>query len=142
MPAGLERGYATPLAMYAAKQFRAGRKVAGKVRGKRGGDVSAAVERGLVQVASISRFDRKLAAWQDITLADGRVTPADLAAFRLDFAAWMRRLPNTLRQIANCLALGEKTKDVAARFGLTAGRISQIRRTLELSWQAFQGEAA
>jgi hypothetical protein len=134
--------YATPLAMYAAKQYRAGRKVAGKVRGKWGGDVLAAAERGLAQVASISRYDRKLAAWQDITLADGRVTPADLAAFRLDFAAWLQRLPRTLRSIANALSVGERTKDVAQLFKLTPGRISQLRRELELSWEAFQGETA
>src|SRR6478672_1414335 len=43
----VERGkesiaYATPLALYAVKAYRAGRKVAGKTRGFHGGDVTQA----------------------------------------------------------------------------------------------------
>ena len=30
---------------------------------------------------------------------------------------------------------------VAGRFGLTAGRVSQLRRTFERRWLAFHGEA-
>ncbi len=143
----VERGkeaiaYATPLAMYAVKQYRAGRKVAGKARGKWGGDVSAAAGRGLARVESISRYDLKLAAWQDVTLADGKVTPAELATFRLDFAAWLQRLPARLRQVANWLAIGETTTEVAKRLGVTLARVSQLRRELERNWKAFQPETA
>jgi hypothetical protein len=31
---------------------------------------------------------------------------------------------------------------VAAKYGVTAGRISQLRRKLEESWRAFQQEAS
>jgi hypothetical protein len=134
----VERGkesiaYATPLAMYAAKQYRDGRRVAGKVRWQWGGDVVAAGERGLAHVASLG--------WQDVATDHRKTSPADLAAFRLDFASWLQRLPDTLRRIANCLALGERTKDIAAQCGVTPARISQIRRELEKSWNQFQRDA-
>ena len=34
------------------------------------------------------------------------------------------------------------TQEVAKKYGVTAGRISQLRRVLEESWAEFQGEAA
>jgi hypothetical protein len=40
------------------------------------------------------------------------------------------------------LAAGERTTDVARRFGVSLARISQLRRELERSWLAFQGEEA
>jgi hypothetical protein len=45
-----------------------------------------------------------------------------------------------LRRIAKTLANGERTGDVARKFGLSDGRISQIRKELAASWQSFLGE--
>jgi len=42
--------------------------------------------------------------------------------------------------IAKQLALGHRTSQVAERFRLSTGRISQIRRQLESSWRTYQGE--
>ena len=36
------------------------------------------------------------------------------------------------------LAFGCSTSEVAKKHGLTAGRMSQLRRSLEESWAAFQ----
>ncbi len=57
--------------------------------------------------------------------------PATIAGFRIDFAEWRATLPNRLQAIADALANGETTMDVATRFGVSEGRISQIRRELE-----------
>jgi len=38
------------------------------------------------------------------------------------------------------LAAGETGRDTARLFGLTAGRISQLRGELKRNWQTFQGE--
>jgi len=46
------------------------------------------------------------------------------------------------RQVARTLALGETTKRTARRFRVTAGRVSQLRRELQNSWESFQGEPA
>ena len=39
------------------------------------------------------------------------------------------------------LAKGERTSDVARKFGLSNGRISQIRLELAASWRRFVGDA-
>ena len=46
-----------------------------------------------------------------------------------------------MKQIAKDLAFGCSTSEVANKYGVTPGRISQLRRTLEESWVAFQAGA-
>ena len=41
--------------------------------------------------------------------------------------------------IALLLAVGERTCDVARRFGLSSGRIAQLRRELSETWWQFHG---
>jgi len=67
--------------------------------------------------------------------------PAERAALRIDFAAFLRSL--SLRELAILVALasGERTLDVAKRFRLTPGRVSQLRREFHEQWQRFIGEA-
>jgi hypothetical protein len=77
-------------------------------------------------------------AWE---VVDNRVSPADQACFKLDYEAWLVRLPARKRRAAELLALGETTGEVARRLGVTAGAVSQARRWLESDWRAFQGEA-
>ena len=71
---------------------------------------------------------------------DRHVGPAEVAATRMDFRAWLRRLPRRLRKIAQVLATGETTSAVAKRFQLSAGRVSQIRTQLKQAWEQFQGQ--
>jgi hypothetical protein len=52
----------------------------------------------------------------------------------------MQLLPHRLRKIATFLANGETTTAAAKRFGVSLGRISQIRKELFLAWHSFQGE--
>lgn len=79
--------------------------------------------------------------WKQWSAARNLVTPADQAAFRLDFADWLERLPARKRQMAKLLAEGHGTGAVARSVGVTAGAVSQSRGWLESSWQAFQGQA-
>ena len=72
---------------------------------------------------------------------DRRAGPAETAAARLDLADWFRSLSPRNRRIARALALGEQTNVVAQRFGLTAGRISQLRAWFRNHWEQFQAEA-
>ncbi|HEV3300275.1 MAG TPA: hypothetical protein VG055_11565 [Planctomycetaceae bacterium] len=69
-----------------------------------------------------------------------QATPAELAAIRVDFASWLGRLSGRQREIALCLAVGESTGAVAQRFGVSCGRISQIRLELATRWRQFHGE--
>jgi hypothetical protein len=79
-------------------------------------------------------------AWAAWEVVDDRVSPADQACFKLDYEAWLARLPERKRRVAELLAAGETTGDVARVLGVTAGAISQARRSLEADWRAFQGE--
>lgn len=63
--------------------------------------------------------------------------PAEIAAFRLDFIAWFDTLNVKQRQILECLAQGDRTHEVAETFQCTPGRVSQVRRELMASYEAF-----
>jgi FixJ family two-component response regulator len=67
---------------------------------------------------------------------------SDQAGFRIDFPAWLSRLSPRDRQVAEALALGHTNGDVARRFGVSSGRVAQLRRELHDSWREFHGEVA
>jgi hypothetical protein len=77
--------------------------------------------------------------WEEL-LTDRRATPADLAACKLDFCAWLMRLSQANRKVALRLAMGDTTKEAANRFSISASRISQIRRELQNDWYGYHGE--
>ena len=68
---------------------------------------------------------------------DPKVRVPEQAAFRIDFPAWRAGLSARDRAVADALAAGERTGDVAARFGLSPARVSQLREAFRLSWFAF-----
>jgi DNA-directed RNA polymerase specialized sigma24 family protein len=77
--------------------------------------------------------------WQDWLAAGDRYGPADEAAFRIDFAAWLAGLPPTRRRVADLLSQGLGTGEVACRLGVTSSAVSQSRDWLARSWGRFQG---
>ena len=79
-------------------------------------------------------------AWKEWLAEDNRVSPADEAAFRVDFEDWLASLPGRDRRVAELLATGEMTLAVARMAGISPGRVSQLRRELAGSWKAFQGQ--
>jgi hypothetical protein len=79
--------------------------------------------------------------WESVLVENHRVTPADIAASRLDFAAWLSRMKHRRREIAELLGAGYRTQEVAERFRLSQSRVSQMRREFESSWREFQREA-
>ncbi len=141
----VERGlsdvvYPTPLAQYAIKQVRAGRRVGSKLNVR---DVSSeyAQREKRFTVERLDRFDERKGEWREVVVEDRKVGPADTAAARLDISDWLATLPKHKRRVAETLASGETTKATARKFSVSPGRISQLRRELELTWQEFQGEA-
>lgn len=63
--------------------------------------------------------------------------PAEIAAFRLDFVAWVATLSHRDRAILKQAVLGDTTLLLAQKFDVSPGRISQIRRELVEDWLAF-----
>lgn len=83
---------------------------------------------------------RQLDEWEEQLHDNRRTTPAEQAAFRIDFRAWLRSLPRRDRQLVRLMARNERTKDLARRFKVSAGRISQQRRSLCDDWNRFTGD--
>ena len=89
------------------------------------------------------RAEFRSSSWLEEIVHDQRASIVDQVAAKLDVSAWFATLNGArTRQIAQDLAFGGTTSEVAAKHGVTAGRISQLRRTLEESWQTFQREAS
>ena len=134
----LEVVYPTPLAQFAIRQVRDGRRVGAKLNVR---DVSSPYAQRLKRfsLGRLDRFDERTGEWKEILLEDRNAGPADTAAARLDIAAWLASLPNQKRRVAALLATGETTKRAARKFKVSPGRISQLRRELQEAWQDFQG---
>lgn len=83
---------------------------------------------------------RPPAAYEEC-LRDNTQTPvADQVAFRLDFADFLKTLTERDRRMALALAEGHAAAHVADRFGLTPGRVTQLRQQWRCTWHLFQGE--
>jgi hypothetical protein len=131
---------ATALARYAVRRVRSGRAIGSRQNGNEVCSRMARRRFGFRLVSIEERATDGHSTWIDLLSATRRTTPADLAALRIDFAQWLDGLTQRRRQIALCLAVGERTSAVAARYRVTPARISQIRRELADGWHRFQGE--
>jgi hypothetical protein len=69
-----------------------------------------------------------------------RTPPDEQCAFRIDFPAWRATHTQRDRCVLDDLMLGERTSDVAGKYGISAGRVSQLRRQLLLDWRRFLSE--
>jgi hypothetical protein len=134
----VERGltrliYPTALAKFAVGQVRDGRRI-GCRRSARDvmSEYAQARRTFVVEQPTIHP------PWEEQLLADQRATPAELAACKLDFCAWLMRLSEVKRQVALRLAVGDTTSEAAVQFRVSQARISQLRRELEADWEAFQ----
>jgi DNA-binding NarL/FixJ family response regulator len=78
-------------------------------------------------------------AWNQQLVEDRQAGPAEIAAARIDVAAWLGSLSKRHRRIAKALALGTSTSEVARQFGLCPARISQLRSWFRRHWEEFQG---
>jgi hypothetical protein len=132
-----ELAYPTVLARYAIMQVRAGRRVGATLRVN---DVLSEYGRQKKnrRIERLDRFDEGEGTWQEAVVADTRTAAVpDLVAFRIDFAEWLRRLSRRRRRIAEALAVGNTTGEVATRYHLSAGRVSQLRREFRALWEDF-----
>lgn len=136
----MDLAYATPLARYGVAQMYDGRRVGNKLNIR---DVLSrrCQQAKNVRVERLDRWDAHDGEWKEVLVEDGCATPADLAASRIDFPAWLDTLGERKRQIALTLARGESTGKVAREFNVSPARVSQLRQELAASWRVFHGEA-
>ena len=130
--------FAVRIARIAVLRVKSGRLVGSCERSRDPLSRLARQRRGF-EVASLNhRRDQDGSDWQDILTESRKVTPADTAASRIDMRSWLDRMTSRHRQIAESLAAGDRTEEVAQKFRLSPGRISQLRREFENSWNEFQ----
>jgi hypothetical protein len=140
---------ASGIAQNAVRSVRNGRKVGNPNRGRGAMDVHhpRAQKACGFKVVSLESGDAvgpgapAVGTWREWLAEDNRNTPADEAAFRVDFATWLEGLPAVKRWVAELLSAGHGTGEAARLSGVTAGRVSQLRGELEASWRSYQGEA-
>jgi hypothetical protein len=134
-----ELAYPTPLADYACRQAMSGRQCGTSLNIHDITSHHCQRNKG-IRGQPIHHRDRDTGCWQELVVEDRQASPADVAATLIDFRAWLATLSNRQRQIAEALAGGESTQEVARQFQLTGGRISQLRRELRDTWNVFQGQ--
>ena len=136
----LDQAFPTVLANFAEKQTRDHRITGGHLNIK---DILSKLcqeEKG-VKVERIDRFNEKDGCWEEAVVQDTRNAPVpEIVAFRVDFADWLKSLKRRDRRIAEFLSLGHRTSTAARKFGVSAGRISQLRRELAENWKKFVGD--
>jgi len=131
--------YPTVLANYGIRQVRDHRKVGGKLNIKDVLSKYAQQRKGFV-VERLDKYDDEEQCWLEILVPDNTCTPAELAASRIDFPAWLKTLKPRDRKVAKFLSLGHGTGAAARKFDVSQGRVSQLRRELAESWRAFVGD--
>jgi hypothetical protein len=131
--------YPAVLARYGIRQTLDGRHVGGHLNVNDISSSYAQKRRGII-VERLDRPSPDQPSWSEIVVEDRRAGPAEVAAARIDFAAWLDTLPRRDRGIAESLAVGNRTSEVAKQFEVCEGRISQLRRELAASWKKFVGD--
>jgi hypothetical protein len=135
----LDLCYPSVLARFAVAQTKIGRVLGRRLNCKDVASEYCQRVKGIV-VKRLDRYDHEEEVWEEILIPDRTCTPAELAASRIDFPAWLKTLSSRDRKVALALAAGETTGRTARKFHLVPGRVSQIRRQLCEAWRKFQGE--
>jgi hypothetical protein len=123
------------LAWYSSRHVKRGRPAVGRMNGKNPLSRYAQL-RNRIQLKHVHE------RWMGMMVEDKRAPVFDQVAAKIDIGAWFATLSRRTKQIAKDLALGDSTCEAARKHGVTAARISQLRRSLEESWAAFQQKAA
>jgi hypothetical protein len=132
--------FVSALATYAARAVNSGRRVCGHERKR---DVLSPLAQRLhgFYVGKLPDFATLDGNPLEDALVDNTVSPVpDLVAFKIDFAAWLITLSHRDRDLVTDMALGERTLDLAAKYGCSPGRISQKRRWFAEDWPRFCGD--
>lgn len=129
--------FPTALAGYAVRAVASGRQLCGQESSR---DVLSRFAQRRRQFA-VSPFPERSTlgrgSWED-ALQDNTQTPVpDAVAFMVDFPVWLETLSQRNRDIAEDMAVGHHTQELAERHAVSPARISQLRRQFHESWAHF-----
>jgi hypothetical protein len=146
--------FPSALAGFAVRAVRSGRRLCGQLRA---GDVfnRATQQRKGYRVEPLPIATRRcmndlnspdgqgqLDAYEE-RLQDNRQTPIpDQVAFRCDFPRWLQSQTYRHSRMIRDMIREERTMDLANKYGVTPGRISQLRCQFRDDWERFCADAA
>jgi len=131
--------FVTSLASLAARFVRAGRGLCGQQDSADALSPLAQRRHGFFAVPLKTGSGLAGDGYEDALHENTRSPVPDQVQFRCDFPRWLRRLDGRDRRVARELMAGERPVDVASKFGLTKGRVSQLRRAFKQDWDAYVG---
>jgi len=92
-------------------------------------------------IYGLVRGQEELDAYEE-RLTDNMVTPPpDAAAFRIDFPNFLGSMSERDRALAMYLSLGHSATKAADKFGLSPGRVTQLRQKWQKNWRIVEGNA-
>ena len=74
---------------------------------------------------------------QDALIDNTRSPVPDQVHFRIDFRSWLHTRTERDRRLVHDMAMGQGTSDLSRKFGLSAGRVSQMRQEFHDDWVRF-----
>jgi hypothetical protein len=129
--------FPSAIAGYAVRAVVSGRQLCGQESSK---DVLSRFARRRRQFSVSPLPDRVTFAgstWED-ALQDNAQTPVpEAVAFKIDFMSWLSTLSVRNREVAEDMAVGHRTDELADLHAVSPARISQLHRQFHESWTQF-----
>jgi hypothetical protein len=132
--------FVTTLALRCSQAVRAGRRLASPERARDVLSPVAKARHGVV-VEELDDVEAVALHLSDAMAADTRTPVPRQVAFRIDFPAWRAGFVGRTRAVLDALVGGERTTDVARRFGVSPPRVVQYRRAFQQSWADFHSRS-
>jgi hypothetical protein len=134
------REFPSALATFAAKAVKSGRRVCGQEKARDVLSPLAQQRRGFA-VASLPTRSTLSGNPLSEALTDNTRSPVpEQVHFRIDFPEWLVRLGDRKRRIAEDMAMGHRTQDLAEMHKITSARISQLRGEFHEDWLRFTSQ--
>ncbi len=130
--------FPSAIATFAARAVRSGRRLCGQEKAK---DVLSplAQRRHGFATSPLPHYSTLSGNPLEDALADNTVSPVpEQVAFRIDFPDWLQTYDERRRRVIEDLMLGQRTLDVADKYQLSPGRVSQLGRLFHDGWRRFQ----
>ena len=128
------------LARYAVVHVKAGRRSCGAVNSRDVLTPEAPMRWGFDVMTLPEVGGKDGSVWEEALQDNTQTAVPEQVVFRVDFRCWRASRSERDRRLLDDLMRGERTRDVSAKFGLTPGRISQMRREFHQDWTCFCGE--
>lgn len=126
---------------FACSHVRAGRRLCGQDGAKDVLSPRARIRHGFVVLSLPQHGTGEANEFDEALQHNTRSEVPEQVSFRLDFPRWRGSHSERDRRVIDALMVGELPGAVARHHGLSAARVSQLRRKLYADWRTFHGES-